>query len=364
MTEQTINELADFFRTFKQGETKQPPQSNLTYDDAVTYFFRNMEVRGLASETKHFYKDKLNAFRKFLVQIKKIQALETLTSSELEYYIDSKYSKNKVNTFNCHARALRAFFNYLERDGYLIANPARNVKPKKVRKEKIDYFTVEQVRKLLTSFDLRYKSELRNLLIVMVLLDTGIRNKSELRNLLIVMVLLDTGIRNSELVRIKLEDINTKERSIYIYATKTNTFRTVYYSKETERIYNVYRREVLKGAEKGPLFVKFHRQYNEPILDSPLNTEMVYGLLSRKAKKIFGPGFRMNPHKFRHTFATHFVINGGDPFSLRDLLGHTNIETTKIYVDMSPKDLKTKHAKHSIISNIENDRQAGEYHEK
>ncbi len=72
----------------------------------------------------------------------------------------------------------------------------------------------------------------------------------------------------------------------------------------------------------------------------------------------------MNPHKFRHTFATHFVINGGDPFSLRDLLGHTNIETTKIYVDMSPKDLKTKHAKHSIISNIENDRQAGEYHEK
>lgn len=343
MTEQNINELADFFRTFKQGETKQPPQSNLTYDDAVTYFFRNMEVLGLASETKHFYKDKLNAFRKFLVQIKKVQALETLTSSELEYYIESEYFKNKVNTFNCHTRALRAFFNYLERDGYLIANPARNVKPKKVRKEKIDYFTVEQVRKLLTSFDLRYKSELRNLLIV--------------------LILLDTGVRNSELVRIKLEDINFQERSIYIYATKTNTFRTVYYSKETERILNVYRREVLKGAEKGPLLVRFHCQFNEPMLDSGINTEMVYGLLSRKAKKVFGPNFKMNPHKFRHTFATHFVINGGDPFSLRDLLGHTNIETTKIYVDMSPKDLKTKHDQHSIISNIENNESAGDSRE-
>ena len=64
------------------------------------------------------------------------------------------------------------------------------------------------MRKLITWFDLRYKSELRNLLIV--------------------MILLDTGVRNSELVRIKLKDINTKERSIYIYATKTNTFRTVY----------------------------------------------------------------------------------------------------------------------------------------
>lgn len=343
MTEQTINELTQFFQQFKQGETNQQSQSNLLFDDAVNYFFRNMEERGLAEQTKHFYKDKLNTFRKFLVQIKKVQCLEKVTAEELKFHIESKYSKNKVNTFNCHARALRAFFNYLERDGYLIANPARNIKPKKVRKEKIDYFTVEQVRKLITSFDLRYKSELRNLLIV--------------------MVLLDTGVRNSELVRIKLEDINTSERSIYVYATKTNTFRTVYYSKETERIFNVYRREVLNGAEKGPLFVKFHSQFNEPILDSGLNTEMVYGILSRKAKKIFGPGFKMNPHKFRHTFATHFVINGGDPFSLRDLLGHTNIETTKIYVDMSPKDLKTKHAKHSIISNIENNGQTGDHYE-
>ena len=109
---------------------------------------------------------------------------------------------------------------------------------------------------MITSFDLRYKSELRNLLIV--------------------LVLLDTGVRNSELVRIKLEDINFQNRSIYVYATKTNTFRTVYYSKETERILNVYRREVLKGTEKGPLFVKFHRQFNEPMLGSEINTEMVY----------------------------------------------------------------------------------------
>ena len=323
MTEQTINELTNFFQQFKTGDTKLPVQSNLLFDDAVDYFFSNMHERGLADETMNFYRNKLSAFRKFLVQIKKVQSLELLTGEEIKFYIESKYSKNKVTTFNCHARALRAFFNYLEKDGYLIANPARNIKPKKGKKEKIDYFSIDQVRKMITSFDLRYKSELRNLLIV--------------------MVLLDTGIRNSELVRIKLEDINFNDRSIYVYATKTNTFRTVYYSKETERLLNVYRREVLKGAEKGSLFTKFHQQFNEPILGSCINTEMVYGILSRKAKKIFGDNFRMNPHKFRHTFATHFVINGGDPFSLRDLLGHTNIETTKIYVDMSSKDLKTKH---------------------
>ena len=237
MTEQTIAELTNFFQQFKVGGDKTPAQSNLSFDDARDYFFRNMVERGLADATMKFYKNKLGAFRKFLVQIKKVQTLELVTEEEIKYYFNSKYSKKKTGYYNCHARALRAFFNYLEKDGYLIASPAHNIKPKKVRKERIDYFTIDQVRKILTSFDLRYKSEIRNLLLV--------------------MVLLDTGVRNSELVKIKLEDINFVDRSIYIYATKTNTFRTVYYSKETERLLNVYRREVLKGAEKGPLFTEF-----------------------------------------------------------------------------------------------------------
>lgn len=59
MTEQTINELTNFFKTFQQGEKKQPTQSNLLFDDAVAYFFRNMEERGLALLTMDFYKRKL-----------------------------------------------------------------------------------------------------------------------------------------------------------------------------------------------------------------------------------------------------------------------------------------------------------------
>ena len=78
--------------------------------------------------------------------------------------------------------------------------------------------------------------------------------------------------------------------------------------------------------------MKFHSQFNEPIPGVGITAEMVYRILSRKAEKVFDKKVKMNPHKFRHTFATHFVINGGDAFSLRDLLGHTNIETTKIYV--------------------------------
>ncbi len=76
-----------------------------------------------------------------------------------------------------------------------------------------------------------------------------------------------------------------------------------------------------------------------------IKSEVVYRVLAVKAKKLFGYDVRMNLHKFRHTFTTHFVINGDDAFSLRSLLVHTIWATTKIYVDMSPKDLKNKHAK-------------------
>ena len=142
MTEQTIAELTNFFQQFKVGGDKTPAQSNLSFDDARQsnlsfddardYFFRNMVERGLADATMKFYKNKLGAFRKFLVQIKKVQTLELVTEEEIKYYFNSKYSKKKTGYYNCHARALRAFFNYLEKDGYLIASPAHNIKPKKV----------------------------------------------------------------------------------------------------------------------------------------------------------------------------------------------------------------------------------------
>lgn len=115
MTEQTINELTNFFQQFRQGEPKQATQSNLTFDDAVKYFFRNMEERGLAEQTMIFYRKKLSSFRMFLMQIKKVQTLELLTEEEIKYYIESKYSKKKTGYYNFHAWALKAFFNYLEK---------------------------------------------------------------------------------------------------------------------------------------------------------------------------------------------------------------------------------------------------------
>jgi integrase/recombinase XerD len=333
ISQKTVEELTGFLNNFvTHNQPNRKEVSNLSYDTAKEKFYQNMRERGLASETFRFYDSHLNVFAKYLAMIKKKNALNEVLEDEIRHYLLTKYSKHNPFTQNCHIRAIRAFFNYLERDGYILANPVSNLKLVRHRREKIDYLTTEQIRKVLTSFDLRVRSEIRNLLIV--------------------MLLLDTGVRVTELVNIKIEDINFASRSIYIYATKTNTFRTVYYSVETEQILKTYRSEVLRSRENGPLLLKFHMYLDVP-LDEGIKKERVESMLRVKARKIFGKNFRLNPHKFRHTFATHYIINGGDPFSLKDLLGHNNIETTNIYVDMSHKDLKTKHEKHSIFANME-----------
>ena len=337
ISQTAIDELTGFLSNFTKTDLENHKQlSSLSFNTAKEYFYENMRERRLANATFGFYESKLRPFEKYLIQIKKKNALETVNESEIKYYLHTRYSKHNVYTQNCSIRAIRAFFNYLERDGHIIANPVSHLKVIKVPRQKIDYLTIEQIRKLLTSFDLR--------------------KKCEIRNLLIVMILLDTGVRIGELASIKIEDLNFTDKSIYIYATKTNTFRTVYYSKETERILNMYKSEILKSKENGPLFLKFHSYLDIP-LDEVMGKERVQCWLNKRGKRLFGKDFRLHPHKFRHTFATHFIINGGDPFSLKDLLGHTSIETTNIYVDMSYKDLKTKHNNYGIFASVSNGEQ-------
>ena len=61
---------------------------------------------------------------------------------------------------------------------------------------------------------------------------------------------------------------------------------------------------------------------------------------------------RIHPHLLRHTFATHFIKNGGDPFSLQRLLGHSDIKTTMIYVNLAGVDLEEAHAKASPVDRL------------
>ena len=79
----------------------------------------------------------------------------------------------------------------------------------------------------------------------------------------------------------------------------------------------------------------------------PLTSRAIQLVFKRLDKKIKLDGVRISPHIFRHSFALAYIENGGDPFSLQRILGHSNQETTSKYVNMARSNVKAQHSKYS-----------------
>ena len=79
----------------------------------------------------------------------------------------------------------------------------------------------------------------------------------------------------------------------------------------------------------------------------PLTSRAIQLVFKRLGKKIDLDGVRLSPHTLRHSFALAYIENGGDPFSLQRILGHTNQETTSKYVNMARTNVKSQHSKYS-----------------
>ena len=69
--------------------------------------------------------------------------------------------------------------------------------------------------------------------------------------------------------------------------------------------------------------------------------------IERIGKKAEVQGIRVSPHTFRHTFAKCYLLNGGDVFSLKEILGHNDLETVQIYVNMNQKDIVSQYNKYN-----------------
>ena len=74
-------------------------------------------------------------------------------------------------------------------------------------------------------------------------------------------------------------------------------------------------------------------------------------MLKRLGKKAHLSGIGVNPHRFRHTFARQFLMNGGDIFSLQKILGHSSLEVVKMYVNLMTSDILDQHHKFSPVDN-------------
>lgn len=228
----------------------------------------------------------------------------------LMYLKDTR--KLKASSIDRHLSALRGFYEYLEKEKKTKVNAFSFIKGPKKDKILPHYFEYNEIEELFSVNDMS--------------------KPLEVRNQLILELLYATGIRVSELVNIKLSDINKEERKIRIYGKG---------SKERYALYGDYAADVL-DVYLTKVYPSLHRHGDYLILNSHGNKITPRGvayLLDEMIKKT-SIHKNISPHMLRHTFATHLLNEGCDILSVQELLGHESLSSTQVYTHVSKERLK------------------------
>ena len=223
----------------------------------------------------------------------------------LELYQDNKYKSTSIRR---KISSLKGFYKYLVRNGKININPFIYVTLPKKEKKLPKFLNINEMDELFIPVD--YNDFL------------------SLRNRLIIELLYATGIRVSELVNIKLNDINND--SIRIIG-KGDKERIVFFNDVCGKYLDKY---LIKRKEisKCDYLIINHNGKN-------ISTRMIRIIIDDLIKKT-SILKHVSPHVIRHTFATHLLNNGCDLLTVQELLGHSSISTTGIYTHVSTEHIR------------------------
>ncbi|HOV80124.1 MAG TPA: tyrosine-type recombinase/integrase [Bacillota bacterium] len=290
-------------------------------DEAVNETLNYIRSRGFSQNTVEWYTMALKQFKKYVTD-EGVDHVEDVQFKMLNDYIeytcsrprlDDKPGRVSASTVNAHIKSIRGMFNYLQLAGKIQFNPAVKVKYLKKKQTVIVGFFNEQVKAM-----------------VSVIPDTfaGRRNK------LLIRVLLDCGLRISEALEIRVGDIYFEQKLLKVFG-KGQKERLVPFGEKTEKeLRNWIAAHSLSDSDR-IFFSQYHRT---------LTTAAVRSFLREYGRGAEIKGVRVSPHTFRHTFAIMFLRNGGNPFVLQRILGHSTLEMTKRYVNLFVEDLQREHA--------------------
>lgn len=276
-------------------------------EEVIDNFFKVLKQEYNYSDyTIRNYKLDLALFFEFLDKFK-INYLYLTKDNVLSYlkYLDEMNLKN--STISRRISTLRTFYNYLMNESLIDNNIFLNVRNPKHEKKLPNYLNYTEIEELLESID--------------ITTDEGLKKR------LLIEMFYSTGCRVSEIINIKIKDIDFLNKKIRILG-KGSKERIVYYGDYAKKYLDKY---LSRGLDNDYLFVnKNGDKYT--VSEIELIVKDIMRHLSIKT--------HVTPHTLRHTFATHLLNNGADIRSVQELLGHANLSTTGIYTHVSSDRLK------------------------
>ena len=278
-------------------------------------FFKHLQFEKRVSQnTLKSYKNDLNQFFEFYKNYAKADNLKEVDKRAIRSWIINLSLKDLSNrTINRKIASLKSFFKFLIQRKIISINPTNNINALKT-KQPLPHFIKEKDIKYL--FDnITFKNDFNGN-----------------RDLLILELLYGTGIRISELINLKIRDLDKRKKEIKVLGKRgkeriiplnNSAFaQTIKYEKFKEKL-NYKNKEYLLCTEKGEKIY--------PMLISRVVKNNLSSLINSE---------KYNPHLLRHTFATHILNKGADLNSIKELLGHESLAATQVYTHNSIEKLK------------------------
>lgn len=274
--------------------------------------------RNYSNFTCNNYNKDLNEYNSFILS-NKINYKNMDYNEAKEYVIYLNKKNDAKSTISRKLSSLRTFYKYLVLNNKVESNPFLLVSsPKKEKRipKFINYNNMEEILNV-----------------------PNIKTKEGQRERVILEVLYASGVRVSELVNIKLKDIDFSNKNILILG-KGSKERLVSFGDYALEYINLYLKEgrklLLDGVKSDYLIVGKKSE--------KLTTRRVEQIIDDIIKKT-SIKLNITPHMFRHTFATHLLDNGCDLLVVQELLGHASLSSTEIYTHVSNEHLREVYLK-------------------
>ncbi len=286
---------------------------NAYIQDYVTYL--NTVKRASQNTVASYIRD-LNKLTTFL-GIDQGKSFSDVNATDLSAYVmDLEQQGLSQATISRNISSMKSFFMYLFRQGVVADDYTDQLKPPKLEKKVPDTLSVAEVNLLLEQPQRSTPKE--------------VRDKAMLE------LLYATGMRVSELISLKLSDVNLPLG--YILCRDTNKERVIPIENAAKNALSVYINTVRAGicGDSEYLFVNMKGQ--------PMSRQGFWKLIKSYAKKA-GIDKDITPHMIRHSFASHLVSNGADLKAVQEMLGPSDISTTQIYLRSRQSRIKEEYEK-------------------
>ena len=270
------------------------------------------KIKKYSDKTTESYKNDLIEYNEFLGNnfTSILEVDKEVVNKYLKYLYERELNKNSI----CRKlSSVRGLYNYLVREEIIDSNIFSSISNPKKEMYLPKFLSDKEMDKI---FEVSTDN-----------------NSMEQRDALIIELLYATGLRVSELVNIKIKDIDMYNKTIKVLG-KGSKERIVLYNNHTKDALNKYLNDGYHELNK--------KNNNYLILNKngdKLSDRYVRNIINKLVRKA-GLNIKISPHTIRHTFATDMLEEGADLVTVKELLGHESLNTTSIYTHITNEQIK------------------------